>query len=215
MFIRAYLRASTEEQNANRARASLDAFVEPYGQRIASYYVENQSGATLQRPELNRLLSDSQPNDVLLVEQIDRLTRLSNNDWSELKSQIQAKKLRIVSLDVPTSYLALDRGRVSNGDQVIEAILEAINNMLIDLMAAMARKDYESRQHRQRQGIEAAKKAGKYQGRPADKDRHQLVRYFREEKGLSLAETVMATGYSKSQVCRIQAEYRKQEQVEE
>ncbi|WP_444956958.1 recombinase family protein [Microbulbifer sp. ZKSA002] len=59
IFIRAYLRASTEEQSANRARDSLDAFVEPYGQRVASYYVENQSGAILQRPELNRLFSDS------------------------------------------------------------------------------------------------------------------------------------------------------------
>ncbi len=50
--------------------------------------------------------------------------------------------MRIVSLDVPTTYLALDSGRVLNGDPVIEDILEEINNMLIDLMAAMARKDY-------------------------------------------------------------------------
>ncbi|WP_444956959.1 hypothetical protein [Microbulbifer sp. ZKSA002] len=64
-----------------------------------------------------------------------------------MKSQIQAKKLRIVSLDVPTSYLALDSGRASNCDQSVEGVLEAINNMLIDLKAAMARKDYESRQH--------------------------------------------------------------------
>ncbi|WP_444956960.1 hypothetical protein [Microbulbifer sp. ZKSA002] len=40
------------------------------------------------------------------------------------------------------------------------------------------------------------------------------MRYFREEKGLSVAETVRATGYSKSQVCRIQAEYRKEQAAE-
>ena len=40
------------------------------------------SGAYLHRPELNRLLSETQPNDVLLVEQIDRLTRLNNEDWA-------------------------------------------------------------------------------------------------------------------------------------
>ncbi len=208
MFIRAYLRASTDEQNALRAKSVLDTFADQYGQRIASYYIENQSGAQLQRPELIRLFRDSQPNDVLLVEQIDRLTRLNNNDWQALKAQILEKKVRIVSLDVPTTYLALDSGRALNEDPVIEAVLEAINNMLIDLMAAMARKDYLARQERQRQGIEAAKIQGKYQGRQADPDRHKKVIYYREEKGLSITETAEATGYSSSQVCRIQARYR-------
>lgn len=212
MFIRAYLRASTDEQNALRAKSTLESFVDQYGHQIASFYVENQSGAWLQRPELKRLLHDSHPNDVLLVEQVDRLTRLSNEDWGALKCQIQEKKLRIVSLDVPTSFLALDSARALNGDSIIEAVLEAINNMLIDLMAAMARKDYLSRQDRQKQGIEIAKQQGKYQGRQADSDRHRRVIYFREEKGLSIQETAEATGYSRSQVCRIQAEYRKTNQ---
>lgn len=209
MFIRAYLRASTDEQNALRAKSALVSFVEQRGHRIASFYTENQSGAWLQRPELNRLLQESQPNDVLLIEQVDRLTRLNNDDWRSLKSQIQDRKLRIVSLDVPTSYLALDSRQILNGDPIIDAVLEAINNMLIDLMAAMARKDYLSRQERQRQGIEIARKQGKYKGRQADSDRHERVLYFRNEKGLSIQETAEATGYSRSQVCRIQSEYRK------
>lgn len=87
----------------------------------------------------------------------------------------QDKKLRIVSLDVPTSYLALDSGRTLNGDPIIEAVLEAINQMLIDLMAAMARKDYVSRQERQRQGIALAKRQGKYRGQQADAERRRKV----------------------------------------
>ena len=54
MFIRAYLRASTKEQNAERARDSLIQFAAQYGQRIAAFYIENVSGATLHRPELMR-----------------------------------------------------------------------------------------------------------------------------------------------------------------
>ena len=46
---------------------------------------------------------DSHRNDILLVEQIDRLTCLSNSDWITLKKQIEQHELRIVSLDVPTS----------------------------------------------------------------------------------------------------------------
>lgn len=45
MFIRAYLRASTSEQDASRARGALDAFADERGLRIAARYMENKSGA--------------------------------------------------------------------------------------------------------------------------------------------------------------------------
>src|SRR3954453_5760932 len=72
MFIRAYLRASTDEQDAARAKDQLRAFATDRGLNIAACYTENESGAKLARPELFRLLNDSQPGDVLLVEQVDR-----------------------------------------------------------------------------------------------------------------------------------------------
>ena len=126
-------------------------------------------------------LHDSHPNDVLLVEQVDRLTRLSNDDWSALKRQIR-KEARIVSLDVPTSYLALDTTRVFNGDSIIEAVLEAINNMLIDLMAAMARKDYfPARIDRSKVSTSPNNRVNT--GRQADSDRHKRVMYFGRKKG--------------------------------
>lgn len=59
---------------------------EERGGRIANYYREHISGTKLERPELSRLLSDSQQGDILLVEQIDRLTRLNNTDWLKLKT---------------------------------------------------------------------------------------------------------------------------------
>ena len=37
--------------------------------------------------------------------------------------------------------------------------------MLLDMLAAVARKDYEAQRKRQKQGIERAKKEGKYKGR--------------------------------------------------
>ena len=204
MFIRAYLRASTDEQNAERAKAALDQFTQEHGQRIASYYTENISGIQLERPELNRLLNDTQENDILLVEQIDRLTRLNDQDWKQLKRMIEEKGIRIVSMDVPTSWQALDNNTLTHNDPIIKAVLDAINNMLIELMAAMARKDYETRRERQLQGIETAKANGKYKGKQPNTEQHQKVRNYRE-KGLSLREIAEATGYSRSQVCRILA----------
>jgi DNA invertase Pin-like site-specific DNA recombinase len=77
---RMYLRASTTEQDATRAREQLEAFAAERGLPIVGAYVENESGARLQRPELFRLLEDSKPGDVLLVEQVDRLSMLISTE---------------------------------------------------------------------------------------------------------------------------------------
>ena len=202
MFIRAYLRASTDDQNADRAREELTTFAEEHGHRVASYYVENVSGATLDRPELQRLLSDAQPGDVLLLEQVDRLTRLKREDWESLKRQIEGKGLSIVAKDLPTSFQAL---QTQNAPEFMQSILKAINSMMLDMLAAISRKDFEDRRRRQTQGIQDAKKAGKYKGRKADHKRHQRVLELRA-LGRSLNEVADLTGYSKATVCRILAD---------
>lgn len=171
MFIRAYLRASTKEQDASRARADLQRFVDERGLRIAASYVENESGASLQRPELFRLLSDCQPGDVLMVEQVDRLSRLNAADWEKLKAEIAAKRVRVVALDLPTSHQLIQQG----GDEFSTRMLDAINGMMLDMLAAIARKDYEDRRRRQTQGIEKAKSAGAYKGRPEDTEKNAAL----------------------------------------
>ena len=52
MFVRAYLRASTKEQDARRAKEKLRRFARERDLKIAAYYIENESGASLKRPEL-------------------------------------------------------------------------------------------------------------------------------------------------------------------
>ncbi len=166
----------------------LEQFVLERGHRIASYYRENISGTKLDRPELGRLLMDSHYNDILLVEQIDRLTRLSNSDWMTLKKQIEQHELRIVSLDVSTSWQALSDKDPSQADPLTRAAINAISNMLIDLTAAMSHKDWLSRRQRQKQGIERAHTLGKYRSKQADLERHQKVIYYRQIKKLSIRE---------------------------
>ena len=84
-YVRAYLRASTSEQDASRARGQLEAFAAERNLEVVSWYVENESGASLQRPELFRLLADAKCGDILLVEQVDRLSRLTTDDWATSK----------------------------------------------------------------------------------------------------------------------------------
>jgi DNA invertase Pin-like site-specific DNA recombinase len=198
-FIRAYLRASTEDQDANRARASLDAFVAEQGLVIASYYVENESGARLQRQELFRLLRDSKPGDILLTEQVDRLSRLSAADWETLKAQIGAKRVRVVALDLPTSWAAL--APVTGQDDLTQRIMDAMNAMLLDMLAAIARKDYD-RRRRTAQGIATAKQEGKYKGRPEDVERNAAILTMLD-MGASWSDVCKATGASRSTLSRL------------
>lgn len=199
MFIRAYLRASTDEQDAGRARDSLERFVQDQNKAIACEYIENASGAVSQRPELLRLLKDARKGDVLLVESIDRLSRLPVDDWNKLKAAIDAKGLRIVALDLPTSHQGL---RDTKGDEFTNRMLSAINSMLVEMMAAIARKDYEQRRERQAQGIQKAKAAGKYQGRPVDEELHKRVKELLGA-GMGIRATARHANCSTTTVLRI------------
>lgn len=199
-FIRAYLRASTEDQNAERAKDQLIQFAHEHGHKIASFYIENESGATLERPELHRLIADAQEGDVLLVEQIDRLTRLRIAEWESLKATIKGKHLLIVATDLPTSHAAMSVN--TSGDEFTGRMLQAVNDMMVDMLAAIARKDYETRRERQAQGIEEAKKRGAFKGRPADDKRNQNIAK-RLLKKQPWSEIEKLEGCSRSTIARV------------
>ncbi|WP_110636182.1 recombinase family protein [Salinicola salarius] len=202
MFIRAYLRASTIEQDAQRARQHLADFAGQHNVAIAAWYVENASGASANRGELRRLLEDAHAGDVILVEAIDRLSRLDRDDWRELRAQLDAKGLRVVALDLPTSHLALSP---AGADDFTARVLDAVNGMMLDTLAAVARKDYEDRRRRQRQGIEKAKGEGKYQGRQKDTARRQRIDALLKSRhangrGYSIREVASIIGCSTNTV---------------
>lgn len=198
MFIRAYLRASTKEQDANRARADLESFANERGLRIAATYLENESGASLARPELFKLLADCQPGDVLLIEQVDRLSRLNAGDWDRLKDEIKRRGIKVVALDLPTSWSMT----ASDADEFTSRMHEAINGMMLDMIAAIARKDYEDRRRRQAQGIAKAKAAGAFKGRPENDERNAAITNMLRS-GQTWSSIVAATGASRSTLARL------------
>ena len=197
MHARAYLRASTAEQDATRAREQVEAFAAERGLLIVGTYVENESGASLARPELFRLLADSKPGDVLIVEQVDRLSRLTDADWRKLRSTIDAKQVRIVALDLPTSWQL-----AAPADEFTGRMFAAINGMLLDMLAAIARKDYEDRRRRQAQGIQKAKAAGAYRGRPEDTDRNAGIAGMLRS-GMSWSAIQAAAGCSRATIAKV------------
>ena len=85
-FVRAYLRASTSEQDASRALAAIDSFAEERGLNICNYTLRMNLVRGFDRPELFRLLKDCRHNDILLIEDVNRLSRLTGEDWNSLKN---------------------------------------------------------------------------------------------------------------------------------
>lgn len=200
MYIFGYLRASTLEQDASRAKQRFHDFVSTRGYRIAAWYEENASGASLQRPALMRLLDDAAPGDAILVEQIDRLSRMDDAGWSTLKYFIHEKNLRVISLDLPTSQIALS---TQAADDFTSSMLSAINNMMLDMLAAIAHKDYQDRRRRQNEGIAKAKQLGRYQGRKPNLALHDKIIKLHVDNKLSIKETADLTGVSTRTVIRV------------
>lgn len=198
MFVRAYLRASTRDQDASRAEGQLKAFAKDHGLKIAAWYRENESGTKLDRPELFKLLSDAQEGDVLLIEQVDRLSRLDESDWKKLRGMIDAKGVRIVALDLPTSHQFIG----ADADSFSGRVLAAVNGMVLDILAATARKDYEDRRRRQAQGIAKAKSDGKFKGRPENVDRNAGIEGMLNSK-MSWGDIQKATGCGRATIAKI------------
>ena len=193
-----YLRASTKEQDASRARQALESFVQKAAQKISGWFIENDSGAILKRPELFRLLDIAQEGDVMLVEQVDRISRLNTQDWELLKSQITSKGIRIIALDLPTSHQFIN----TNSDEFTQRMLSAINNMMLDMLAAVARKDYEDRRRRQSEGIAQARASGKYKGRAMNPKLHETIATLLSA-GKSYTDIVNLLGCSRSTISKI------------
>lgn len=194
-----YLRASTDRQDATRAEALLKGFAADKGLDVVGQYIENASGTKLDRPELTRMLGNAQEGDVVVVESVDRLSRLSQQDWTKLKRMIEDKGLRLVVVDLPTSHEVINDG-------ITGAILHVINGMLIDLMATMARLDQQKRVERINQGLANKRKEDpdwKPSGRKVDVELHAKVKGYLAKGGLTKDEIARLCGCGVATVYRI------------
>ena len=164
MTIRIYVRASTKDQDAKRVLSDLIGFSKSYDDNHAEY-VEHFSGTKLDKPALTKLLNDAEQGDILLVESVDRLSRLSQDDFAILKQRIKDKGLRLVVADLPTTH-TINAGMTGE-------ILNVVNNMLIDLLATMAKLDNDKRRERIKQGL--ANSGYKPSGKKPNTTKHKRI----------------------------------------
>ena len=192
MTVRIYVRASTKEQNAERALKDLISFSKSYGDSYVEY-IENFSGTKLDRPALNKLLDDANQGDILLVESVDRLSRLSQENFAILKQRIKDKGLRLVVHDLPTTH-TINEGMTGE-------ILAVVNNMLIDLLATMAKLDNDKRKERIKQGL--LNSGYKPKGKTANTAKHKRILELNSQNTLTKEDIAKLVDVNVSTVYRV------------
>lgn len=174
-----YARVSSKEQNLERQKELL------LKSGVDKIFSEKVSGASLDnRPELSKLLSILRFDDTVVVTEIDRLSRKAD-DITYIMNEIQKKEADLEVLNLPMT---------KTEDKNLNKLL---NNMILEIYKYIAESEREKIRERQRQGIEIAKKQGKYKGRKKkySKSSPQLVQAFKLiDEGESIRQAAKATG---------------------
>ena len=115
---RIYLRVSTIEQSNQRQEKIIDEATNN-GYYIAKVYREKASGAIKDRPKLRELISDLQPGEIIIAENIDRISRLPLQDAMDLVNEIREKG---AFLSVILPYLMAGFSRIKTHQRWLAAI---------------------------------------------------------------------------------------------
>lgn len=200
---RVYLRVSTDSQSLERQEKVISD-ARSAGYYIAAVYKEKASGATIDRPELQRMINDLQSGEVVIAEKLDRISRLPLKEAENLIESIRSKgaRLAIPGL-VDLSEISKDLSGMS------KIIVDTIQELLLKIALQMAHEDYELRRERQRQGQKILKDKRLYKGRkPNEKVNLEIIKL--RKKGLSISETAKGAKCSIAQVKKIWREYNDQ-----
>lgn len=135
----AYVRVSTVEQNEARQLEALKKF------DIEKWYIEKVSGKDTNRPKLQELLDFVREGDTVYIHDFSRLAR-STKDLLEILEELTVKGVTLIS-----NKENLDTGT-------------ATGKLMLTVIAAINEFERQNLLERQKEGIEIAKKEGKFKG---------------------------------------------------
>lgn len=190
MHTAVYIRVSTVGQNEAGQRAEISKWLDgnAVDRSKVRYYVDRESGDTMNRPEFERLQRDIFNGLIhtVVVWKLDRLSRKLQDglnvlcDWCD-------RKLRVVSVTQMIDF---------NG---------TVGKMIAAVLLGIAEMEQQTRRERQSAGIKVAKERGVYKGRRKGAvkkgvDTHRAVEL--RSKGATYEEIAKALGVSISSVQR-------------
>jgi DNA invertase Pin-like site-specific DNA recombinase len=164
-----------------------------YGIEEENILVEVGSAANKirNRPVFQKLMNEKlQENDLVMVTKIDRCSR-NTLEFLKLQDIFFKRNITFVALDLPTS-------------------VDLVTNKLIaTTLSGIAEFENNRRKERQKEGIRAAQKEGKYQGRKTviNQTLIQKVKDFKEKKKLSVTEIARVIGISRPTIYKVLKEH--------
>lgn len=136
-----YVRVSTAEQNEARQLVSLEE------RKVDKVFIDKKSGKNTDREALKEMLNYVREGDTVITESISRIAR-STRDLLNIIDSLTQKKVEFISLK-----------------ECIDTTTPQ-GKFMLTVFAAMAELERENILQRQREGIEIAKAAHKYKGKP-------------------------------------------------
>lgn len=177
-----YVRVSSKEQNEARQIKA----IKEYNKEIEdkNIFIDKQSGKDYNREKYQELKKILRTGDTVIIKELDRFGRNKEEIKNEL-NYFKENKIRIKILNIPTTLVEFPEGQ--------EWVFEMINNILIEVLGAIAEEERNKIRTRQREGIEIAKEEGKYKGRPQSEIPEGFSKLYKQWK----EEKINATQFTK------------------
>ena len=173
-----YARVSTSDQNLDRQKDIL----KKYG--VDVMFCEKMSGTKKNRPELDRMLSEVEDGDTIVIESLSRLGRSVKN-LAELMELFNSRNIRLVSMK-ETIDTTSSTGR-----------------LLFTILSSLAQFERDVLVERTREGLSAARARGRMGGRPKTNEMavNKAIALY-NTKQYSIKEITELTGVSRSTLYR-------------
>jgi len=184
-----YVRVSSKSQELNSSVKSQKKELIRQGIPKSNIRVEIGSAANAikNRHVFQKLIEEElQKNDLLMVTKIDRCSR-NTLEFLKLQDNLFQRSITFVALDIPHSNDL------------------ATNKLIATSLSAIAAFENDRLKERQRQGILAAKKAGKYKGRKTVINRALIekVKHLKEDSKLSVTQIAKLTEKSRATIYKV------------
>ena len=157
-----YARVSTKEQNEDRQVKAIYDYCNQNNIPIDERHIiiDKASGKDFNRKNYSALRDTMlRSGDTLIIKELDRLGRNKEEIKRELE-HFKAEGVRVKILNIPTTLIDLE------GEQSSQWVIEMVNNILIEVLGAIAEEERLKIRQRQREGIDLAKARGVELGRP-------------------------------------------------
>ena len=164
----AYIRVSTVEQNEARQLEAMQ------NKDIEKFFTEKVSGKDANRPQLNAMLDYVREGDTVYIHDFSRLAR-STKDLLELVELLNNKGVTLIS----------------NKENIDTST--PTGKLMLTMIGAIAEFERANLLERQKEGIEIAKREGKYKGgRVKSIDDSTFNRFYEKYKSREINKTELA-----------------------